>query len=597
MKSMIRVLKVGSLCLVVSTVAEAGNRKEESLGSSKAGSVSLVCDVSKRSTNKVRRFWSVVNVAPQAAECWAAGDSPETLKERLPPGAPMSIKLGMALGGLPTSTLPGLNARDKEHTRNGSHIRANADKAFHDLSTQLSDKRGRPAFIEVNGTRVPKCAYYYIGKTKESIGGAGIGGDPDVDTIDHPFVQHYECYKWDGTNYVYDWTPLERRLDAALSVCPISYIVPGIPWAFQRGMRFCPEDDSQAFRRTSQASPAEYTGTLYPGTMRETPYGNELVPDRLDEYGRFLEAAVRHLATSTKYSEFAPQWKWKIGQEVDTRFYTRERYFELYKVSERAIRRVLPDAQVGIHLGRVDIEEGWLPSFLRFCHQNRLRCDFVGASRYYQLQQRSKSDPAAIEDWLKSIPAMPYWPAAAKLEIHEFGIDPSPQARDQEIQKTPFYAMLADRVMRAPAFGEWITVREASKTCLAWLESVVGWEMLVCKTSGESGDRDGCVGAIVARQPQQGTISALIYYYHPDASGQAIKNVGLEWTGMPRGHNEEVSIQHIRSGQLIDEKHPDADHGGSLTLPIMMEPNSMAIVTVRFPSGQGSVLRIDGDRL
>ena len=71
----------------------------------------------------------------------------EDFRKRLPEGAPLSIKLGMALGGLPTSTLPGLNAREKEHTRNGVHIRTNDDKAFYDISTQKPDRRGKPCVI------------------------------------------------------------------------------------------------------------------------------------------------------------------------------------------------------------------------------------------------------------------------------------------------------------------------------------------------------------------------------------------------------------------------------------------------------------------
>ncbi len=581
MKSMTRVLAVGSLSLALSMVAEAGKRREESLRSSKAGSVSLVCDVAQPATATIHRFWSVVNVAPQAAECWAAGEASVALKDRLPPGAPMRIALGMALGGLPTSTLPGRNPRDREHARNGSHLRANADQAFYDLSTQLSDRTGRPAFIEVNGSNIPKCEYYYIGKTKESIGGAGIGGDPDVDTIDHPFVQYYECYRWNGTNYVYDWTPLERRLDAALAVGPISSIVPGIPWAFQRGMTFVTVDDPRALRRISGASPAEYRGERYTEAMRETPYGNELVPDRLDDYGAFLEAAVRHLATSPKYQALVPQWKWKIGQEVDTRCYTRERYFELYKVSERAIRRVLPDARVGLHLGRVDTEEGWLPSFLRFCHQNELRCDFVGASRYYQLQQQDKSAPAAIEAWLKSIPGLPSWPAAAKLEIHEFGIDPAPPAADPDVQKTPFYAMLADRVMRTPAFGEWITVREASQPCLTWLESVAGWDLLECETRGTPGARDACIGAMVARAPGTATISALIYNYNPDAAEAVGETVRLDFAGMARLGNPKVDLQSFRGDHSVDQAYPSVESGQPLDLPGLLKPNSIMIVTMQ----------------
>ena len=547
---------------------------------SQSSSLSLECDLSKKSTAPVRRFWSSVNFEPQAAEAWAAdanSRSAEDFRKRLPEGAPLSIKLGMALGGLPTSTLPGLNAREKEHTRNGVHIRANADKAFYDISTQKTDRRGKPRFIEVNGQRVPDCKDYYIGKTPESIGGAGTGGDPAVDTIDHPFVQFYECYKWDGKEYIYDWEPLERRLDATLKIAPISTIVPGVPWAFQRGMTFVKEGDPRALRRVSEASPAEYKGKLYTDTMRESPYGNELVPDRLDDYGKLLEAAVRHLATSPKYKNLVPNWKWKIGQEVDTRFYTRERYFEFFKTSEQAIRRVFPDAKIGVHFGQVDTDRGWLPSFLRFCRENKLRCDFVGASRYYQLVQPKKSSPEAIEEWLKAIPRMPNWPATAKLEIHEFGVDPVPDAKEPEIQLTPFYAMLADRVLRTPAFGDWVTVRKASDPCLTWLESVADWDLLESKINGRPNAQNACLGAIVARDPKTGDISALIYNYNPESAEAQDEKIRLEGLrGISSLQKPEIQIQRIRYDQTTSSENFVDLKNAQLTI----KSNSVAILKI-----------------
>ncbi len=551
-------------------------------------SVSLKCDLTQKSTIEIRRFWSVINFEPQAAEAWAAGAnkvSEDEIRNRLPAGAPISIKLGMALGGLPTSTLPGQNNRGRDHTRNGVHIRANADKAFYDPDTQKTDRHGKPRFEKVNGQRVPDCEYFYIGKTPESIGGAGTGGDPAVDTIDHPFVQFYECYKWNGTEYAYDWEPLERRLDAALKICPISSIVPGIPWAFQKGMTFVPESDPRALRRISDASPSEYKGELYTGAMRESPYGNELVPDRLEDYGKFLEAAVRHLATSPKYKDLAPHWKWKIGQEVDTRFYTRERYFELFKTSEQSIRRVFPNAQIGVHFGRVDAKDGWLPSFLRYCRDNQLRCDFVGASRYYQLQQSAKSSPQAIEEWLNEIPRMPNWPASAKLEIHEFGIDPIKNPLDSGSEKedeakliTPFYSMLADRVLHTPAFGEWVTVRKASKPCLEWLESVASWELLESEIQGRNHYEKTCIGAIIAREPKTKKISALIYNYTPDVKASKELSIALDGLkGLSPFMRHEIQIQTItRDIRTTPQTLLDLKKGS-----INLKQNSVAILRIQ----------------
>ena len=68
MKSMTRVLAVGSLSLALSMVAEAGNRREEPLRSSKAGSVSLVCEVAQPATAKLEIHEFGIDPAPTAAD-------------------------------------------------------------------------------------------------------------------------------------------------------------------------------------------------------------------------------------------------------------------------------------------------------------------------------------------------------------------------------------------------------------------------------------------------------------------------------------------------------------------------------------------------
>ena len=544
--------------------------------------ITLSCDLREKPARRIRQFWSITGLRSQGAECLAKGKS-INLEDKIPDQGNRSFMFGMVLGGFSTSTVPALNADGKYTTRNGQHIRINADNAFFDPSTQLKSPSGEPRFELINGTRIPKCPDYYIGKDKDSIGGAGIGGDPQIDTIDHPFVQYYECYKWNGTAYIYDWKPLERRLDAALAVAPISYINPGIPWAFQRGMTFCQKTNPQAFHRKSNGW-FEYDGSIYPESMRETPYGNELVPDRLVDYAAFLEAALRYLATNPKYAKALPGWKWKIGQEVDTRFYTRERYFELYKTAVQAIQKVLPDAKIGVHFGMVDVKKGWLPSFLLYCKENRLRCDFIGASRYYQLQIKNKSNPSAIEEWLNSVPRMPNWPAQAKLEIHEYGVGPHPEARDKEVQAIPFYAMLVERLMNCSAFGEMFSPHETPKPCLEWLDSVAGHDWLNSKTIGKTADSEARIGAIFTRDPGGKTSSALLYNYNPNADSLETARIHLSLSGFSQLKPPRISIKSIRSDQPgTDKSIPIADSipSRTLSLPIDLKANSIAIVTIQ----------------
>lgn len=282
----------------------------------------IVCDLSAKLSRTMPRFWTVKSRSAPSLEHLAA--NPERKEKPWEALGQYSLNVDTMLGGLTTTTAAKKHKNGELLKRDAGHILANRERAFCDLATQRKDSHGQPKFLRVNGCSIPDCADYYLGKDKNGIGGAGLGGDPLVDNIDNPFLQYYECYKWDGAGYVYDWIPLERRLDAALTLGPIAYFIPGIPWAFQRGMTFCSKDDPRAIRPIPNGW-FQYTGSIYPDHMRETRYGNEMVPDRIEDYGKFLEAAVRHLATSPKYKDLVPNWSWKIGQEVDTRAYTMER--------------------------------------------------------------------------------------------------------------------------------------------------------------------------------------------------------------------------------------------------------------------------------
>lgn len=522
-------------------------------GAEAPDALTLYCNLGVKPAQTLHRFWSVESHSAQQAEFWAVRQ-PRQDESASPVSRDLrSMSLDMMLGGLPTTTAPYRKESGQVLRRDAGHIFANPERAFCDLATQRRDAQGNPKFVTVkaSGARIPDCTDYYLGKDKTGIGGAGVGGDPQVDNLGHPFLQYYECYQWDGQQYRYDWTALERRLDAALAVCPISYFIPGIPWEFQRGMTFCRTDDPRAIRAIPNGW-FQYTGTIYPATMRETRYGNELVPDRLDDYGRFLEAAVRHLATSPKYKDQVADWQWKIGQEVDTRAYTMERYFKLYRVSEQAIRRVLPQARIGVHIG-VAHEKGWIPPFLRYCRQNALRCDFVGISCYRRLN-RPNSEPDAVDKWLKPFLKLPAWPANTRLEIHEFGIEPPPNAPDPKAQQMSYYAFFADQLLQLPGFGEWFKGAYVSTPCLAWLESVAGQDLLRCQARGTSAAPDGRIGAILTRAPARGSLSALVYNYNLAATQATVEKVQLNLTGLPPSKTYHLELKSFRADQLVDQQ-------------------------------------------
>jgi hypothetical protein len=558
--------------------------QDPALRASSHPKTTIACNLGAIASRTLPRFWTVSSRSAPSLEFLAA--HPERKGKLSEAPGRQSLNVDMMLGGLTTTTAPHRKENGELLLRDAGHILANRDKAFCDLATQRKDTQGKPKFVMVNGSSIPDCTDYYLGKDKNGIGGAGVGGDPQVDNIDSPFLQYYECYKWNGTAYVYDWTPLERRLDAALTLGPISYFIPGIPWAFQRGMTFCGKDDPRAIRRIPNGW-FQYTGTIYPDVMRETRYGNEMVPDRLEDYGKFLEAAVRHLATSPKYKDLVPNWSWKIGQEVDTRAYTMERYFNLYQVSLQAILQVLPNARIGVHIG-VAHEKGWIPLFLKHCRQNNLKCDFVGISRYRILNQPN-ADPQGIEEWLQSLTKAPAWLPGTALEIHESGIDAGPAAVDKEVQQMPYYALFASHLLQNPPFEEWFKGTCASTACLEWMETVVGQPIYECKIPDKPGLRNAWVGAIVTRNPVGGELSVLVYNYNADSGESSVENVQLHLTGMPSFKTYQLESKTFRYDKLVDQKQLPAERvtsEGELNVEISLAANSILTLTIQPPAGR-----------
>lgn len=224
------------------------------------------------------------------------------------------------------------------------------------------------------------------------LGGKSRGGQKLIDE---------DTYKWDGTAYVYDWEPLKKQIDTVRKRAAIHQIlIDNPPWAFQRGLAINEED-------------------------RVETYGNAWPPNDPAAWSRYIQAMLEGLV-STYGKDQVEQWRYCIGREIGTKGHWRGtmlEFFEHYRITERAIHSVLPNAKVGTHFLWATSKNSFGPDFVKWCKQNDVRYDFIGVSYYpfydklnrVDLDYVYKADFAPIKD-------IPEWNPSATLEIHEFAL-------------------------------------------------------------------------------------------------------------------------------------------------------------------------------
>lgn len=214
-------------------------------------------------------------------------------------------------------------------------------------------------------------------------------------------------------------------------------------------------------------------------------YRGATEPDRANypEWERLCEGFVRHLVERYGVDEVA-QWYFEVWNEPNlyNGFFhgTRSDYFELYRISANAVKRVSPRLKVGgpatsnfipdaRHDGEIqdnaksvfypqetindqEWKAVWLEPFLAFCAKEKLPVDFISCHPYptdYALDPETGRSKDAIRyvhslrddmDYLKRTLAKSAYP---KAEIHLTEWSTSPNSRDGLHDRLPPCAYLA----------------------------------------------------------------------------------------------------------------------------------------------------------
>ncbi|MDQ8198612.1 hypothetical protein QEH56_10655 [Pelagicoccus enzymogenes] len=232
----------------------------------------------------------------------------------------------------------------------------------------------------------------------------------------------YDCYKWDGEKYVYDWEPLIRRIDVVLNsgIQLKQIVLDNPPWAFQRGITFVEEPD----------------GVHYLAADKNSTYGNAVPPNDPKAWHAFIKAAITKLV-ETYGEERVASWRFRVGSEIDTRpghwIGTRQQFFDHYKNTIDAVHSVLPEAKVGAQFREAsftgkkytdytgNVEGSYAGAFIEWAKTHGIRYDFIGTSYYPFYDKEDSVDMDIVyREQIEPIQRHPDWNPDALFEIHEF---------------------------------------------------------------------------------------------------------------------------------------------------------------------------------
>lgn len=249
-----------------------------------------------------------------------------------------------------------------------------------------------------------------------------------VDGVRVPYLE-YDPVTYNETTgeYVYNWTPLITRLDHIVnSNTKIHQLVlDQVPWAFQHGYTFIPKGttDNINFRADEQIS----------------SYGNSLPPFDKVAYHDFIKALIQKLVDTYGLAE-VESWRFRVGSEIETPdhwFGTKQDFIDHFANTEKAVRAILPDAEVGVHTrdpgfnyknGTVLNYKGepfasFAKDLIEYCYDNDVRYDFWGISDYVLINGATQRDISVkYEKLFAPMITHPKWNTNATLDMMEYNV-------------------------------------------------------------------------------------------------------------------------------------------------------------------------------
>lgn len=240
------------------------------------------------------------------------------------------------------------------------------------------------------------------------------------------------CYDYDicryndkTGEYEYDFTPLFVRLDKIVnSETPIYQFVLDQPdWAFQHGYTFIRTGtrDNKNFRENEKKS----------------IYGNSLPPCNKTEYAQFIKELFRQLINRYGKNKVSG-WRFRIGSEIETPdhwFGTEQDFISHFKNVAKAVREVLPEAQIGPHTRFYDFVyskqnyvnykgekvQSFARSILEKCKNENIKINFWGLSDYILVNDKdSRNIPAKFDKLFGKFLNDPNWDSSTTFDLMEY---------------------------------------------------------------------------------------------------------------------------------------------------------------------------------
>jgi len=156
-------------------------------------------------------------------------------------------------------------------------------------------------------------------------------------------------------------------------------------------------------------------GALASGTRSIFWYhGNTTPPKDMKDWGELVGALAKHCVDRYGLEEVR-QWNFEVWNEPNIVFWagTKAQYFDLYRESAEALKRVDKDLRVG---GPATAEAGWVGDLLEFCSTQNVPIDFVsshiypddpqkivfGEDRHYPIEEVMPRALSMMKDQIKS---------------------------------------------------------------------------------------------------------------------------------------------------------------------------------------------------
>ena len=360
------------------------------------------------------------------------------------------------------------------------------------------------------------------------------------------------CF-WDGTGYAYRWNKLISRVDAVRAQGKQIHqvVLDNVPWAFQRGYVW---------------------GVDYPLANQVTTYGNSLPPSDPVAWSNFIKATMNKLIETYGMTE-VQKWRFRVGTESDYVPHhwagSKLDFFNHYRNTANAVLSVLPDAKLAAHFLGAGGNGRYGAEFVRWCHANNVKYDFIGVSIYpfYTNSNHVDLDRMYQNDFLPFV-NQPEWNPNARLEIPEYSLftekDDDGFNMGVGTSHNPAFVTMLAKTVYEHSIGQIHSWGDKTKDpVFVALGTMVGMDRFTGQKTGAAATANNRIDGIFAADATRTAIDAMIYSYNANPAYVADETVSLSFTiPQPAGTRYEYRIstydRDTNPQQLFQKKYPQA---------------------------------------